>query len=440
MRLWQALATKAEGDGAVYTATARRPWSHVFDLASQIRDEAAPLRDGTVGVVAPDAALAIAALAAFEQGDGRLALLPYEVPQVDEVLDYRLGYDTSGNLEIRRAGSGPTRATEAEGGSLTIFSSGTTGAPRPHRWPWTDLVRRAVAPPSIQRGYWCTAYPVATFAGLQAVLSGCCGPEHFIALQPDDPLSSVRRWTSHLTLATGTPTFWRRTLLLDDEAALRALTIETLSMGGEPATQDLLDRLNAVFPGTRCMHIYGSSEHGPLFSVSDGQAGFPARWLSRPLRSGHLLAVRDGELYVAPGPAQPFVPTGDAVEVSGDRVFFLGRVQEQIIVGGRKISPLQVEDVLRMVPGVSDVSVYGIASPITGQLVAADVVLDEGASEEAVVPALHARCRESLAAPERPRRVRVVAALPVSPASKRRRLPMAGIAPSHEAAPSIRLA
>src|SRR2546428_11233925 len=70
-----------------------------------------------------------------------------------------------------------------------------------------------------------------------------------------------------------------------------------------------------------------------------------------------------------------FVDTGDIVERRGDRYYFLGRRSGVINVGGLKVYPEEVEAVINRHPAVR--MSYGRArrSPITGSLVAADVVL-----------------------------------------------------------------
>jgi acyl-CoA synthetase (AMP-forming)/AMP-acid ligase II len=89
-----------------------------------------------------------------------------------------------------------------------------------------------------------------------------------------------------------------------------------------------------------------------------------------------------------------------------------------INVGGRKVSPLTVEAVLREARGVSDVRVYGRGSSLVGQLVAADIVLEQGCDEQDVRAEFHRLTRDRLAPHEVPRVVRIVGAIPQSGALK----------------------
>src|SRR5205823_4775916 len=83
-----------------------------------------------------------------------------------------------------------------------------------------------------------------------------------------------------------------------------------------------------------------------------------------------------------------FVDTGDIVERRGDRYYFLGRRSGVINVGGLKVYPEEVEAAINRHPAVRMSMVRSTRSPITGSLVAADVVLngrpDPAAASEVV--------------------------------------------------------
>jgi acyl-coenzyme A synthetase/AMP-(fatty) acid ligase len=188
------------------------------------------------------------------------------------------------------------------------------------------------------------------------------------------------------------------------------------------ATQELLDALHTAFPRTRIVHIYASTELGRMFSVTDGREGFPARFLWDPPEAGMALRIDDGEL-MAQGPHRmlccdelspvseeehDWVTTGDLVELRGDRVIFVGRRNDVINVGGRKVSPLHVETALRGFPEITDVRVYGKKSSMTGHLVAADVVLAPGIQQHDIGAELQRAAARVLQPHEIPRIVRVV--------------------------------
>jgi acyl-coenzyme A synthetase/AMP-(fatty) acid ligase len=99
--------------------------------------------------------------------------------------------------------------------------------------------------------------------------------------------------------------------------------------------------------------------------------------------------------------------TGDLVEVVGDRILFRGRSSDIINVGGVKVHPLPIEERISAVEGVDLARVYGRPSPITGSIVAVDLVLAAGADANTVDAAVRTAC-DDLPAAARPRRIRFV--------------------------------
>ena len=74
--------------------------------------------------------------------------------------------------------------------------------------------------------------------------------------------------------------------------------------------------------------------------------------------------------------------TGDLVERVGDRCFFVGRRDDLINVGGNKVQPVRVEQVIQEIPGVRDVRVFARSSSLVGQMVACEYVTEPGFEPE----------------------------------------------------------
>jgi acyl-CoA synthetase (AMP-forming)/AMP-acid ligase II len=261
------------------------------------------------------------------------------------------------------------------------------------------------------------------YAGIQVLLQSVINRSTVVIPTSLDPQGICRALKEHgVTHASGTPTFWRQLLLFGPREVLTTCELSQITLGGEAVTQELLDNLRLMFPRTRIVHIYASTELGRIFSVTDGKEGFPANFLETPPEDGVALRIIDGEL-VARGrnamisydrhkpldqQAEGWMATGDLVEVSGDRVIFKGRKSDVINVGGRKVSPLKVEGTLRGLPGILDVRVYGKKNSLTGQLVAADVVVGPGVCEATIGAELRQAASRTLQSHEVPRIIRVV--------------------------------
>lgn len=319
----------------------------------------------------------------------------------------------------------------------TLATSGTTGTPKlvAHRLAsLTRTTKAANGRPNCWR--WGLLFDMARFAGVQVFLQGVLGGGGLVLPDPEAPLASqvetlIRQGCAALS---ATPTMWRK-LLMTTEA--RALQLRQVTLGGEIADDSVLGALAARFPDARIAHIYASTEAGAAFSVLDGQAGFPASYLHEPpggvrLRvTGGRLAVHNEAVspdYVGGGTrfADPdgFIDTGDVVERVGDRFQFRGRENGAINVGGNKVFPEEVEQQLLAHRLVASARVHAKASPITGQLVAAEIVpADACADSKALIADLRARCRETLQPWQVPASIKVVSQLATNLGGKVERRP-----------------
>ncbi len=90
----------------------------------------------------------------------------------------------------------------------------------------------------------------------------------------------------------------------------------------------------------------------------------------------------------------------------------MDRRKELIITGGFNVSPTEVEEVLRGHPDVEDAAVVSLPRSDGSEMVAAAVVMTDGATFSA--EALRDYCRTRLAAYKVPRRIDVVPELPRS--------------------------
>ncbi len=123
---------------------------------------------------------------------------------------------------------------------------------------------------------------------------------------------------------------------------------------------------------------------------------YVAPWVSR------AEILRDGWFF-----------TGDIGRLDAEGfLYLLTRKTAVINLAGRKVFPEEIETVLNRHPAVSESRVYGKLHPHLGETVEAEIVLS---SAEAKLDAIHAFCREHLAAYKIPTRFTVVAALPRTP-------------------------
>ncbi|MEO3388979.1 class I adenylate-forming enzyme family protein [Mesorhizobium sp. CAU 1741] len=308
---------------------------------------------------------------------------------------------------------------------IHMMTSGTTGVPKIAAHTLASLLSRARAGaehPANKSAKWLLTYQPSSFAGVQVILTATITNGLIVAPVERNPrgfYDAAKRW--EVTQISGTPTFWRAFLMSGDMAAL---ALRQVTMGGEAADQATLNRVKAAHPRARVTHTYASTEAGMVFAVHDGLEGFPVSFINQ-MSHGIELRIRDGFLqirtpnrmrgYVSES-AQPIMDDGwlsttDSCEIVGDRVYILGRADNTINVGGYKVYPLAIEKLILSVSGVAEARVYGAPNPISGALVAADVMLLPGQDPAVVRPAILAACRAQLPSFQVPRVLKIVDAI-----------------------------
>ena len=315
----------------------------------------------------------------------------------------------------------PSADALAEPTRWVLYTSGTTGEPKPIVHTMASLSRTVVRSAAATALVWGLMYDPNRMAGLQVVLQSLAGGSRLVAPPLEDtlPRRIDRLVDGGVTALSATPTLWRRILQLP---AARHLTLTQITLGGEIADQPILDALSQRYPDARVVHVFASTETGAAFSVRDGRAGFPVSYLSDPPK-GIDLDIRDGILHVrSPGVSTAgsdgFASTGDIVEVVDDRVYFRGRASGMVNVGGANVFPEQVEHLLRTHPDVRDVLVTPVANALAGNLLVAQVVASDTADPAGLGKRLRSFVRENAPAAHVPATVKVVAELDMSTTGK----------------------
>ena len=362
---------------------------------------------------AADSPARVALLLASALGDKSLLLFNQDdsaaqVREQSRALGIELLITDIAQLE-REAGAAAEATGQAETeAELFILSSGTSGAPKCARYCWRDLVAQIPRRRIGSAETWLLAYRLNHFAGIQVLLHILLHGQTLVIPDSDRvgaALRAIRQFgVSHIS---STPTFWRFAL-----AALPPgpLPLRHITLGSETVTAELLQALRQRFPEARLVHVYATTELGSLVSVNDGKPGLPRSVLSRDSSAPVRFRIVEGELqvksqhgmraYLPAAGAAPAVRadgwqgTGDLVRIEGDRILFQGRRSEIINVGGVKVHPQEVEAVVNAVSGVKLVRAYGQDNPLSGQIVALNVVLRDGVSEPAVEDSIYAACRQ----------------------------------------------
>jgi long-chain acyl-CoA synthetase len=331
--------------------------------------------------------------------------------ELDEADGFRLS-------ELQHRVTNPLTKKLVERGhpGLVIFSSGSTGSPKAILHDLTSILEkfRKVR----QKKTTLTFLLFDHIGGMDAMLntfgSGGCivtVPQR----TPELVAKAIERHRVH-TLPTS-PTFLNLLLISGVWQDRDLSSLKVIAYGTEPMPESTLKRLNEVFPDAALVQTYGMSELGVLRSRSRDNQSLWIKFTGEEFQT----KIVDGILWVkaetamlgylnAPDlfDADGWLNTQDAVEVDGEYLRILGRASDLINVGGQKVYPAEVENLLLQLDNVQEVAVFGKPHPMMGQIVAARFNLKQPEPLDLFKRRMNAFARERLARYQIPAFVEIV--------------------------------
>ena len=263
---------------------------------------------------------------------------------------------------------------------ITIFTSGTTGQPKKVVHSISTLTRAVRLGERYVGQIWAYAYNPTHMAGLQVFFQAFENQNSLVNVfgkSREEVYQQIE--DKKITHISATPTFYR--LLLPYEKPYDSVVRVTL--GGEKSGQHLYDAIGKIFPNAKINNVYASTEAGSLFAAKGDCFQIP-----KAIRD--KFKVVDDELLIHKsllGSSESFKFTDDFYH-SGDLIEwvdkesglfrFKSRKNELINVGGYKVNPGEVENAIMAMDGVRQALVYGKANSILGNVLCADVQLEDG--------------------------------------------------------------
>ena len=411
------------------------------------------LRDAEIGFVVRDSE---AELAELNVAPGRRAALRAELAGIDAAS--RAAGRTGLRTELRPTGAGgpvgPPAGFRDTDELLVQYTSGSTGRPRGvrHCMAAIQAVLRGVgsmlaltpddvvlSTAKLSFGYGfgnSLLFPYA--AGASSVLLD--GPADAFgvaaALEQHRPtvlFSVPRLYAGLLRLAEqGKPV---------DTSSLR-LAVAT----GEHLPAELATRITELvkvplingFGATEVLHTVVAAVVGQGTAVGPGAIGVPVPGVTASIRDDagqpvgadtpgrlHISAASAGLGYVnrpaetARTFADGGVYTGDiALRTATGELRHVARADDMLLLGGYKIAPAEIEQVLRRVPDVADCAVVGSPDASGLEQATAYVVVRDAVQPAEARKAVKAVLRDNLAPYKRPSRVEIIDALPTTSTGK----------------------
>jgi acyl-coenzyme A synthetase/AMP-(fatty) acid ligase len=264
---------------------------------------------------------------------------------------------------------------------IGLRTSGTISRGTLVRHPLANLVRAVIVHPRHADDVWGLAYNPTHIAGVQVYLQALANRNTIVNLWGIAPSAIIQRCQQWgVTHLSATPTFYR--LLAAERAVLPG--VKSVTSGGEPLDETLLEAIRDVFPHARVHNIYALTETGTLLTSDGAEFTIPAERQAEIKIADGRIWVRRNWLGEFDGAAEWF-DTKDVVVVSPSdptRFQIVGRESRAVNIGGEKVNAQEVEAVLASHPDVAVARVFGRANSVTGQVLVAEIVVKHGSPSE----------------------------------------------------------
>lgn len=259
---------------------------------------------------------------------------------------------------------------------ITLFTSGTTGIPKKVTHNFKSISRFVKISERSINNIWGFAYNPTHMAGIQvffqAFLNGNAIVRLF-GLTPNEIHEEIKG--NGITHISATPTFYR--LLLPCEETFQS--IERITSGGEKFNEKTILQLKRIFPNAKITNVYASTEAGTLFASDNDIFSIKPEY-------EHLIRVENDELLIHSslmGSSEmkiiDWYNTGDLIEIINEmplKFRFISRKSDMINVGGYKVNPLEVEEIMLTLAGIKDARVFSKPNSVLGNIICCEVICD----------------------------------------------------------------
>lgn len=271
---------------------------------------------------------------------------------------------------------------------LILFSSGTTGKPKVMVQNLTKLISSINVPKKQKSLVFLIFLMFDHIGGINTLLRCLISGSPIVVPADRKPSTIIKLIEKYkINVLPTSPTFLNL-LLLDDEFNKESFkSLKLITYGTERMPEILLKKIHTIFPRIKLMQTFGTSETGIIKTQSKSSNSL----LFKIVDDDNNYKVIDGELYLKSKNSvdgyenqesdnfleNGWYKTGDLVEeFDNGYIKIIGRKNNIINVGGLKVFPSEVENIINEIDGIIDSTVYGEANNITGNIVCARINTD----------------------------------------------------------------
>jgi len=268
---------------------------------------------------------------------------------------------------------------------LVLFSSGTTGKPKVMIQNFSKIIKEIVIPKRQKKLNFLIFLMFDHIGGINTLLNCLINGSTIVIPKDRNPSTIISVIEKHnINVFPTSPTFLNLMLMDDSFSQNKMNSLRLITYGTERMPSELLKRLNKILPKVKLLQTFGTSETGILKTISKSSDST----FFKIVDTNKDYKIVDGELFLRSITAvkgylnhdnsnfksDGWYASGDLVkEDSEGYIKIIGRKNKIINVGGLKVLPSEVEDVINNVEGVIDSFVYGEDSIITGNIVCVKV-------------------------------------------------------------------
>jgi len=265
-----------------------------------------------------------------------------------------------------------SRLNDKSNTNVTIYTSGTTGIPKSVTHSLNTLTRNVRIGENFSHSIWGFAYNPTHIAGIQVFLQALFNGNTIVrvfGLETREAAYCINEYC--VTHISATPTFYR--LLIAEGNTYKSVI--RVSSGGEKLDEMLLMKLKSSFPNASIKNIYASTEGGTLLEANGNS-------FSIPEKLKHFIKLENNEIVIHKSLmgendfiSSEWYHTGDMVEVIAENEFIIvGRENQMINVGGYKVNPAEIEEMINKLDGIGGVRVYSKKNSVIGNIICCDIV------------------------------------------------------------------
>ncbi len=265
---------------------------------------------------------------------------------------------------------------------ISIFTSGTTGQPKQVSHNVRSLAKFVQTSEEYAKNIWGFAYNPTHIAGLQVFFQAFLNQNPIINLfanNKDDILNLIGEFG--ITHLSATPTFFRLLLPYTKEFN----SVKRITFGGEKSDHKLHNKILKIFPNAKVNNIYASTEAGTLLLAKGESFQIPDYLKDKVRFKENELIIHKSLLAqsVSIKLEDDFYHTGDLIEwIDSDNSSFrfASRQNEMINVGGYKVNPGEIEDVILENPEIENAIVFGQKNSVLGNILCSNIKLTVGSN------------------------------------------------------------